>query len=460
MVSSVHPARVRVVNNKPARPSGACVVYWMQKDQRAHDNWAMVYAIEQANAYKVPLVVVFVLTDKLANNYERHYRFMLQGLAETAGNIRAMGAEFVMRMGYPPQIIADTALELDACEIVTDESYLRLGRSWRIEAGLRSDVLLTAICAHLIIPVDHIAEKQMVGAYVLRPRINKVLNEFLTDYPDIELLNKWKLPKPNSVGDHDPSRLMAMLKLRPDAELSVSLAVGSMAANAILDELIDGRLSTYNKRSDPNELSAQSGLSPYLHYGQISAQRIMYDLLSSQIAEISPEIVEQFAGELIVWRELANNFVYYNRDYRNLAGAPAWAQKQLALHADDPRDYIYNAQQFELAATHDLLWNAAQQELVKTGKMHNYMRMYWAKKVLEWSESPDEAVNICTYLNDKYELDGREPNGYAGILWAVAGLHDRPWFERPVYGQIRYMNANGAAKKFDVAAYIARMAAQ
>ena len=234
---------------------------------------------------------------------------------------------------------------------------------------------------------------------------------------------------------------------------------GSLAAHAILDELIDGRIRNYGTRSDPNKLDAQSGLSPYLHYGQISAQRIMYDLLNSQIAETSPETMEQFAGELVVWRELANNYVYYNDNYRSLAGAPAWAQKQLQMHADDPRDYIYNRQQFELAQTHDALWNAAQLEMVKTGKMHNYMRMYWAKKVLEWSASAEEAVDICVYLNDKYELDGREPNGYAGILWAVAGLHDRPWFERPVYGQIRYMNANGAAKKFDVAAYMARVAA-
>ncbi len=434
MISVVDSTRIHILNSDSIC-AGGCVVYWMQKDQRADDNWALVYAIERANEQGVPLVVIFALTDRIANNYVRHYDFMLKGLAQTAAALKARGISFVMRLGYPPAVIAELAIELRACEVVTDESYLRLGRTWRQQAAERLAVRLISICAHLIVPVEAAAEKQMVGVYVLRPRLNKLISHYLTDYPDLRVLHKWKKSPVESLADQDPGAVMRNLDLQIIPAVT-TIKPGSQAAQAILDELVDGRLQHYWKRNDPGAPEAQSGLSPYLHYGQISAQRVLYDIVNSPIAETHPDVLDSFTGELLVWRELANNYVYYNDHYRSPAGASTWAQAQLEKHADDPRDFSYSRGQWEQAQTHDALWNAAQIEMVKTGKMHNYLRMYWAKKILEWSASPSEAVATAVYLNDKYELDGREPNGYAGILWAITGLHDRPWFERPVYGQI------------------------
>jgi len=208
-------------------------------------------------------------------------------------------------------------------------------------------------------------------------------------------------------------------------------------------------LSFKKKRSNQK---GQSNLSPYLHFGQISAQRIALEVRK---ARLDPEAQKAFLEELIIRRELSDNYCYYNPDYDRPSGFPAWAQKTQATHQDDRREYDYSSEQLEKAQTHDPLWNAAQMEMVHKGKMHGYMRMYWAKKILEWTKSPEEAQRIAITLNDKYELDGRDPNGYTGIAWSIGGVHDRAWGERPVFGKIRYMSYNGSKSKFDVKGYIA-----
>jgi deoxyribodipyrimidine photo-lyase len=203
-------------------------------------------------------------------------------------------------------------------------------------------------------------------------------------------------------------------------------------------------------RNDPAK-DGQSNLSPYMHFGHISAQRIALDV---SMSDINKESREAFLEELIVRRELSDNFCFYNAHYDNFDGFPEWGKKTLNAHRKDKREYLYNIKQFENAETHDDLWNAAQIQMLKTGKMHGYMRMYWAKKILEWTESPEKAMEIAIYLNDRYELDGRDPNGYTGIAWSIGGLHDRAWNERPVFGKIRYMSYNGCKTKFDVIKYI------
>ena len=211
------------------------------------------------------------------------------------------------------------------------------------------------------------------------------------------------------------------------------------------------KIELYADRNDPTK-PGQSNLSPYFHFGQLAPQRAA--LATPQAGEHSASFLE----ELIIRRELSDNFTYYNDRYDSFDGLAAWAQQTLNDHRNDPRDYVYSLEQWEAARIHDELWNAAQNELITTGKLHGFMRMYWAKKILEWSSSPDEALAIGIYLNDAYALDGRDPNGYVGVAWSVGGVHDRAWFERPVYGKIRYMNANGCARKFDVKSYIRRYA--
>ncbi|MGD8924028.1 MAG: deoxyribodipyrimidine photolyase, partial [Syntrophobacterales bacterium] len=229
------------------------------------------------------------------------------------------------------------------------------------------------------------------------------------------------------------------------------LLPGEKAAADILDQFLTTKLSTYSsKRNDPNEY-AVSHLSPYLHFGQISAQRVALEVRKRKVSKASKD---DFLEELIVRRELSDNFCYYNPDYDKFAGFPEWAQKTLDEHRNDKREYIYSLEQFESGKTHDDLWNAAQSEMVKTGKMHGYMRMYWAKKILEWTSSPEDALEIAILLNDKYELDGRDTNGYVGIAWSIGGVHDRAWKERSIFGKVRYMSYGGCKAKFSVKTYI------
>jgi deoxyribodipyrimidine photo-lyase len=209
-------------------------------------------------------------------------------------------------------------------------------------------------------------------------------------------------------------------------------------------------LDRYDQTSrDPNA-HGLSGLSPWLHFGQIAPQSVALEAVASPRTEGQQAFLEQ----LIVRRELADNFCMHNPHYDSIGGIPAWGRATLDKHRDDIREYVYARDAWERAATHDPLWNAAQHEMVRTGSMHGYMRMYWAKKILEWSKTPEDAIRTAIYLNDRYQLDGRDPNGYVGVLWSMGGLHDRPWKERSVFGTVRYMNAAGCKRKFDVERYV------
>jgi len=219
----------------------------------------------------------------------------------------------------------------------------------------------------------------------------------------------------------------------------------------MLEQFINTKLNGYHdRRNNPNE-DGQSNLSPYLHFGQLSAQ---YAALAVRNSDGPTADKEAFLEELIVRRELADNFCYYNTNYDSYKGFPDWAKQSLLEHAQDKREYLYTKEELETGQTHDEIWNKAQTDMVQKGKMHGYMRMYWAKKILEWTRTPELAMEIAVYLNDTYELDGRDPNGYVGCAWSIGGVHDRAWFERPIFGKIRYMNANGLKRKFDVEAYL------
>ena len=301
--------------------------------------------------------------------------------------------------------------------------------------------------ARNIVPCRHASPKREYGAYTLRPKLRRLLPDFLVPFPRLP-----RHPYPWK-GTAAPCWSSAEDGLRVAAGPPAigSPAPGASAACALLRRFIREDLARYaDDAGDPTKL-AQSNLSPYLHFGQISAQRVATDVQNS---DAPPAAKAAFLEQLIVRRELSDNFCLHTPDYDQASAFPAWASSTLDAHRRDRRPYRYTLAQFEAAETHDPLWNAAQKEMVKTGRMHGYMRMYWAKKILEWSESPEDALAVCILLNDRYELDGRDPNGYAGIAWSTGGVHDRAWSERPIFGKIRFMSSNGCRSKFKVDAYI------
>jgi deoxyribodipyrimidine photo-lyase len=252
--------------------------------------------------------------------------------------------------------------------------------------------------------------------------------------------------------DNNFEQILSSLNTDNEVKPVKWLKPGTTEALNSLNRFISGRFGKYSEERNDPTLKGQSDLSPYFHFGQLSPQRAAWEAYTRAPES---ESKQAFLEELIVRRELADNFCYFNTKYDQFEGFKDWAKKTLNEHRDDRRDFLYSAEQFERSQTHEDLWNAAQNELVKKGKMHGFMRMYWAKKILEWSESPEEALRTAINLNDKYELDGRDPNGYTGVAWSIGGIHDRAWTERPVYGKIRYMNYNGCKRKFDTSLYIA-----
>jgi deoxyribodipyrimidine photo-lyase len=301
-----------------------------------------------------------------------------------------------------------------------------------------------------VIPARFISQKTEFAAYTLRPKVHKLLDQFLVPFPEFE---SFKQNLSISVDQFSTEDILKKVKVRRDVQPVTTFQPGNSSAMKALHSFIENKLDTYgDKRNDPNEGNV-SDMSPWLHFGNISSQTIALQVKGQNS---NKESIDSFLEELIVRKELADNYCLYTLDYDNFNGFHNWAQTSLNAHRSDHREYMYTQKQFELAETHDSLWNAAQLEMVNTGKMHGYMRMYWAKKILEWTPSPEEAQSIAIYLNDTYELDGRDANGYTGIAWSIGGVHDRAWFERPIFGKIRYMNANGCKSKFDVKRYIAK----
>ena len=297
-------------------------------------------------------------------------------------------------------------------------------------------------------PCFFVSNKMEYGAYTLRPKIHKYLNEFLTDFP--------KLKKNLKTTHHEKiewDKLFKKLEVDTDVRPVDWVKPGSINGKHILSEFIKNKLNDYNElRNIPTEKKV-SNLSPYLHFGQISSQRVAFEVYEN----VRNNKKDSFIEELVVRKELSDNYCYYNQEYDNPNGYPTWALDSHKEHSKDKREYIYSLHKLENASTHDDLWNAAQLEMVKTGKMHGYLRMYWAKKILEWTEDIETAHKYAIYLNDKYELDGRDPNGYTGIAWSLGGVHDRPWFTRPIFGKIRYMSYGGCKNKFNIDEYIAQV---
>ncbi len=434
--------RLRKLNE--IQPQSGPVVYWMSRDQRALDNWALVYAQSEARAEKEPLIVFFTLVDAFLEARDPHYACMAKGLLEVMETLESKKIPFIIVPGNPKDTVPRFLKEVGAGQLVSDSHVLREPRKWKEDVNRNLSCSHVEMDAHNIIPVWLASPKAEYGAYTIRPKIHRLLDEFLVSIPELE-------SHPYSRDDADEWLRLQSIRTRQlllDMSQSSPEASGSRAAMDRMRDFAENRLPDYSMRNDPNQ-SVTSELSRFIHFGQISVQRIALEVRKTGDASS-----DEFLEELIVRRELAENFCYYNPRYDSLEGAPDWAKKTLHEHEADPREYLYRTDDLEEARTHDRLWNAAQTEMVHTGTMPGYLRMYWAKKILEWSKNADEAYSAAIYLNNRYFWDGRDANGYAGIAWSIGGVHDRAWAERQIFGKIRYMSLSGAKRKFDVMQYI------
>ncbi len=442
----------RIFNLTPGREPKGNIAYWMSREQRVSDNPGLYYAAQLALVADVRLMVVFTLTGNYPGAALRHYDFMIRGLLIVAHKLKLQNIPFIILHGDPVESLVKFVKEHDVGTVISDFDPLKIKSAWKYGFIQNSSSLLIEVDGHNIVPARYASDKLEFGAYTLRPKIHRMLSIFLEDFPELP-----EMKSSNYFGElFSPESILQSLGLDRSVPPVHWILPGEDNAEKLLQNFLDNKLADYAAlKNDPNK-DASSGLSPYLHFGQLSAQRIAMQVIRNYHADTNSEA---FLEELIVRKELADNFCLYNKNYDNPAGFHEWAQKTHLAHEKDEREYLYSREQFENGSTHDPLWNAAQNEMINTGKMHGYMRMYWAKKILEWTKSVIEAMEIAIYLNDKYELDGRDPNGYAGIAWSLGGVHDRAWGERPVFGKIRYMNDKGCRRKFDVEAYIRRQLA-
>jgi deoxyribodipyrimidine photo-lyase len=417
----------------------------MNRDCRVQDNWALLRAQELALVHGQPLAVTYSIPDSPPHDNDRQYRFVLQGLEEVSDELKALNIPLIVLRGDVVDEVAALVRRTQASVLVTDFSPLRPDRQTVAELTTRLVMTFEQVDTHNIVPCWVASDKQEWAARTIRPKIQKHLPHFLTEFPKpVRHPHDW-------AGERQNSDLIADLHRMPQSLPTPSFVPGAAAAHRQLDAFLRKRLSRYaDKRNNPT-VEAQSDLSPYLHSGQLAPQRAA---LAAQRFDRDIHAQEAFLEELIVRRELADNFCNYNARYDSFDGFPDWAKKTLNEHRGDPRPHIVSPNRLEAADTHDPLWNATQKQAILTGKIHGYMRMYWAKKILEWSVAPEQALETALYLNDKYGIDGIDPNGYVGVAWSIGGVHDRPWFERDIFGKIRYMSYDGCARKFDVRAYI------
>ncbi|XP_056421480.1 deoxyribodipyrimidine photo-lyase-like [Hyla sarda] len=440
--------RVRLVSAEADLEDDALgIVYWMSRDQRVEDNWAFLYAQRLALKQKLPLHVVFCLVPKFLEATIRHYGFMLKGLQEVAEDCKSLNIPFHLLTGYAKDVLPDFVKQHGIGGVVTDFAPLRVPLQWVSDVceRLPKDVPLVQVDAHNIVPCWVASNKQEYGARTIRRKIHDQLSQFLTEFPPV-ITHPYTSKLEAEPIDWD--KCYASLEVDRTVKEVEWAKPGSKAGINMLHSFITERLKYFNTdRNNPNR-QALSNLSPWFHFGQLSVQRAILEV--QKYRSKYKESVDSFVEEAVVRRELADNFCYYNKNYDKVEGAYDWAKNTLKDHAKDKRTHLYTLEKLESGKTHDLLWNAAQLQMVHEGKMHGFMRMYWAKKILEWTSSPEEALRIAIYLNDRFELDGRDPNGYVGCMWSICGIHDQGWAERAVFGKIRYMNYQGCKRKFDV----------
>jgi deoxyribodipyrimidine photo-lyase len=445
--------RVTIRREGAPLKDGKCIVYWMQRAERGIDNPALDLAIAIGNELNLPVIVYFSAISNFPYANLRHYRFLNQGLPDIEEDLAERNVSFVVRR--PPGNSLEALLkEVGAAMVIGDENPCREPERWRKVLAKRLQLPFWTVDADVVVP-SSIFPKHQYMLHIMRPKLNAELPKYLVPLPNTGAKKRWARP-----------RGFASFALKDDVtegwknfDRSVkpvdSFTGGTHAALKRLRHFVDHQLAGYEKQRNHPEIDGTSQMSPYLHFGHISPLTIALAVDEAvREGKASQAARDSYLNELIGWRELSVNFVKYVPNYDSIECAPEWAQKTLREHARDKRDPVYTLEELEQAQTYDELWNAAQVQMVKMGWMHNYLRMYWAKKILEWSPNPAKAWEYAVILNDKYELDGRDPNGYNGIAWAMGGVHDRPWFDRPIFGMIRYMSGGSTGKKFDSKRYI------
>ncbi len=453
-LNDIQDSRIQFLNDLDVR-QGNFVLYWMQQSQRAEYNLALEYAVQQANQIGQGVLVVFGLMDGYPEANLRHYTFMLEGLQETQAALARRGIKMVVQKGKP--VAVALSIGRKASLIVCDRGYLRHQRQWRQKVAREAGCRVVQIESDVVVPLEVVSNKAEYAARTIRPKIHRHLSNYLLEFKPTKLK---KSSLQLRVSGIDLSKIDAVLK-----KMSLDQSVGPVShffkggtaqARKIFSDFLRRRFINYVDNRNQPQTDDVSHMSKYLHFGQISPLYLAMQVLKTK--KRSKEALDAFLEELVVRRELAMNFVYYSPNYDSYQCLPNWAQKTLAEHKKDSREYRYTRRQLENARTHDEYWNAAMREMTSTGFMHNYMRMYWGKKILEWTPTPEQAFKTTLAINNKYFLDGRDANSYTGVAW-IFGVHDRAWFERPIFGKIRYMAASGLERKCDIRAYVRKVEA-
>ena len=449
---SIHPTRIKSLNEADARKKDY-VLYWMQQSQRAVYNHALEFAIQQANKLNRMLLVVFGLMDDYPDANLRHYTFMLEGLKETRAALASRGIKMVLHLGHPPEVAL--SLGRRASMIICDRGYLRHQRAWRREVAKQAQCPVVQVESDVVVPVEVASGKAEYAARTIRPKIHRHLETYLVGLKQTRVEHPSLGMKIKEVELEDTEGLLRKLNLdRSVPPVSDLFKGGTSQAVKRFDGFVRHRLKYYDQHSNQPQTNDISHMGPYLHFGQISP---LYLALKMNRAPDSLKAVKDaYIEQLVIRRELAMNFAFYTSRYDAYRCIPGWARKTLAEHEHDAREYLYSRRQLENADTHDPYWNASMLEMKHTGFMHNYMRMYWGKKILEWSATPQKAFRTTLAINNKYFLDGRDPNSYTGVAW-IYGVHDRAWTERPIFGKTRYMAASGLERKCDIAAYLKKV---
>ncbi len=445
--------RITSLNAPPTAPPGP-VVYWMQRSQRSQSNLALNEAIDWGNERRQPVVCYFALDDSYPHTMTRDYRFLLEGVRALAHGLKERNVTLVVRREPSVSGIVRIARDLKTPLVVTDESHLRLGRARRTQASSRLEELGTALWSvdnDVVVPVRAIGREQY-AARTIRPRLHRLRDQYLLPIDD-PVARQAPLELESDVDLDDIDGTLADLRVNRQFDRSAGYVGGERAARETLDRFVTELLTRYHTHRNDASIDVTSNLSPYFHFGHLDPWTAA---LTVAAADVPREARESFLEELLVRRELASNFTFYNARYDTLDGLPDWARTTLREHTSDRREHLYTRTELATACTGDALWNASQRELLLTGSIHGWVRMYWGKRILAWTETPAAALAHTLYLNNTYALDGRDPVSFANILWCY-GLHDRPWPARPIFGTVRSMTRAGAERKFDVAAYIARI---
>lgn len=452
--ATVEPERVRTLNDADVDPDGRYVMYWMQAAQRAEQNPALEHAIQRANAHDVPIVVCAIVIPDYPDASHRQFAFMLGGLGHALRAVRRRGARVTLRVGDPVEIV--TELSSGAVEVVADRGYLRHQLDWYDRLSSALAVKLTQVEGEVVVPIDVVSDTAEYAARTIRPKINDERDRFLVDLATTPIADRTTPQGTTSDIDLDRlddsasiDRLISDLGLANGPQPVDSFTPGTAAARSALDALLN-RIGAYdesrNRFTDPD---SSSRLSPYLHFGQISPVAI-----ARAAAERAGSGVDDFLDELVVRRELAINFVARTPDYDSYTALPDWARSSLDEHRDDARDHVYTATELEHGDTHDDVWNAVMHTIRSTGWVHNQLRMYWGKQIVRWTNTPEHAHRTLLDLNNRYFLDGRDPNSFANVGWCF-GLHDQGFQERSVSGKLRPFTTAALERKDDLKAWVA-----